>query len=75
MDVNKIKAFLTVHLISLQTNFNTWFEDFPGKNVWRTMNPFIFNINEMKLGNLKTSEELIDLSSDENLRTRFQENA
>ncbi|XP_060875374.1 protein FAM200A-like [Metopolophium dirhodum] len=53
-----IKEIITTQLISLQTNFNARFEDFP----------------EESLGNLKISEELIDLSSDENLRIRFQEN-
>lgn len=47
---------------------------FPEENLGLIRNLFEFNINEMKLGNLKISEELIDLSSDENLRIRFQEN-
>ncbi|XP_050064469.1 protein FAM200B-like [Aphis gossypii] len=59
VDINMIKEIITTHLISLQTNFNARFEDFP----------------EESLGNLKISEELIDLSSDENLRIRFQQNA
>ncbi|VVC28346.1 Hypothetical protein CINCED_3A016197 [Cinara cedri] len=59
VDINMIKEIITAHLRSLQTNFNARFEDFP----------------EESLGNLKISEELIDLSSDENLRIRFQENA
>lgn len=75
VDINMIKEIITTHLISLQTNFNARFEDFPEESLGWIRNPFHFNINEIKLGNLKISEELIDLSSDENLRIRFQENA
>jgi len=75
VDINMIKEIITTHLISLQTNFNARFEDFPEESLGWIRNPFHFNINEIKLGNLKISEELIDLSSDENLRIRFQQNA
>jgi hypothetical protein len=74
VDINMIKEIITAHLISLQTNFNAWFEDFPEESLGWTRNPFHFNINKIKLGNLKISEKLIDLSLDENLRVRFQEN-
>ncbi|CAI6357016.1 unnamed protein product [Macrosiphum euphorbiae] len=70
-----IKEIITTHQISLQANFNARFENFPVDSLGWIRNPFHFNINEIKLGNLKISEELIDLSSDENLRIRFQENA
>ncbi|XP_025420945.1 protein FAM200A-like [Sipha flava] len=69
-----IKEIITAHLISLQTNFNVRFEDFPEEILGWIKNPFHVYINEIKLGNLKISEELIDLSSDENLRVRFREN-
>ncbi|XP_060861886.1 protein FAM200A-like [Metopolophium dirhodum] len=59
----------------LQINFNARFEDFPEESLGWIRSPHHFNINEIKLGNLKIIEELIDLSSDENLRIRFQENA
>ncbi|VVC34872.1 Hypothetical protein CINCED_3A007554 [Cinara cedri] len=75
VDINMIKEIITAHLRSLQTNFNARFEDFPEESLGWIRNPFHFNINEIKLGNLKISEELIDSSSDENLRIRFQENA
>jgi hypothetical protein len=53
------------------TNFNARFKDFLEKNLGWIKIPFNFNINEIKLGNLKISEELIDLLSDKNLRIRF----
>jgi hypothetical protein len=74
VDINMIKEIITAHLISLQTNFNARFENFPEESLGWIRNPFHFNINEVKLGNLKISEEHIDLSSDENLCVRFQEN-
>jgi len=75
VDINMIKEIITTHLISLQTNFNARFEDFPEESLGWIRNPFHFNINEIQLGNLIISKELIDLSSDENLSIRFQENA
>ncbi|CAI6357014.1 unnamed protein product [Macrosiphum euphorbiae] len=75
VDISMIKEIITTHQISLQANFNARFENFPVDSLGWIRNPFHFNINEIKLGNLKISEELIDLSSDENLRIRFQENA
>jgi len=75
VDINMIKEIITTHLISLGINFNARLEDLPEENLGWIRNPFHFNTNEIKLGNLKLSEELIDLSSDENLRTRFQKNA
>jgi len=68
-----IKHELQKLLLKLD-NCLTRFEDFPEESLGWIRNPFHFNINEIKLGNLKISEELIDLSSDENLRIRFQEN-
>lgn len=38
-------------------------------------NPYSSNLDEIHFGNSKLNEELIELSSDENLRIRFQENA
>lgn len=75
VDIKMIKEIITAHLISLQTNFNARFEDFPEESLGWIRNPFHFSIIEIKLGNLKISKELIDLSSDENLRIRIQENA
>ncbi|XP_025422537.1 zinc finger BED domain-containing protein 5-like [Sipha flava] len=59
----------------LHTEVRWLSRDFPEEILGWIRNPFHFSINEIKLGNLKIREELIDLSSDENLRIRFQENA
>jgi len=76
VNISMIKEIIITHLISLQTIFNARFEGFPEERLSWIRNPFHFNINEIKLENLKISEELIDLSSDENLRIiRFKENA
>lgn len=61
VDINMIKDIITAHLISLQKNFNARLEDFPEESLCWIRNLFHFNINEIKLGSSKISEELIDL--------------
>jgi len=58
----------------LENNFNTLLEKFPEKKFGWIRNPFFININEMdsKLS-LVIKEELIELSSDDNLRIWFNE--
>lgn len=73
-DIKKIKDIILVHLKNLENNFNTRFEKFPEKKLGWIRNPFSININEIDFElSLVIKEELIELSSDENLRLKFNE--
>lgn len=71
ISIKPIKEIKT-NLIWLQTSFNTRFKNFPEKNLGWIKNQFSFNTDEINKGNFKTSEELIELSSDENVCDEFR---